>query len=75
LRSFLGGGDRSLGPGPLPLRPDQKLNNADAEQENVNKILANDDARYDAMSDEGREKYYVKPSAPTKFKKLSLGRD
>jgi hypothetical protein len=62
-----------LGRGRAPLRPDQQLNNAEAEQEKVNEVLAKEDARYDAMTDEEREKYYVKPSPITKIKKFFRG--
>jgi hypothetical protein len=75
MSPFMGGGRDGRSGGRTVLRPEQKLNNAEADQEKVNKILAKEDARYDAMTDEEREKYYVKPSAFTKFKKFFLGRD
>jgi hypothetical protein len=53
--------------------PEQQMNDAALEQEKVNQVLAEEDARYDAMTDEEREKYYVKPSAMTKFKKYFRG--
>jgi hypothetical protein len=53
----------------LPLRPDQQLNADEAEQDKIDHIVAREDARYDAMTDEQREKYYIKPSMLTRLKK------
>jgi len=49
------------------------MKNAALEQEKVNHILAKEDAHYDAMTEEEREKYYVKPGPFTKFKKFFRG--
>ena len=49
------------------------MNNAALEQEKLNKVLAKEDARYDAMTEEEREKYYVNPSLFTKIKKALRG--
>jgi hypothetical protein len=64
---------RVTGMSGAPLRPEQQMNVDELEQEQVNQILAKDDARYDAMTDEEREKYYVKPSRITRFKKFFRG--
>jgi hypothetical protein len=62
-----------LGRGALPLTPEQQMNSAALQQEKVNEVLAKQDARYDAMTDEEREKYYLKPSFMTKVKKALRG--
>jgi len=49
------------------------MNDAALEQEKVNSVLAKQDARYDAMSDDEREQYYLKPSLLTKLKKSLRG--
>jgi hypothetical protein len=43
------------------------------QQEKIDDVLAKQDARYDAMSDEEREKYYLKPSVTTRIKKALRG--
>jgi hypothetical protein len=55
------------------LRPEQQMNSAAAQQEKVDEIVTKQDARYDAMSDEEREKYYMKPSLMTRIKKSLRG--
>ena len=45
------------------------MNNATLEQEKVNEVVSKQDARYDAMTEEEREKYYMKPSLMTRIKK------
>ena len=55
--------------GRAPLRPEQVMNNATLEQEKVNEVVSKQDARYDAMTEEEREKYYMKPSLMTRIKK------
>jgi hypothetical protein len=62
-----------LGRGRAQLRPEQKLNNATVEQEKVDEIVAKQDARYDAMSDEERKRYYMKPNLITRIKKTLRG--
>jgi hypothetical protein len=57
----------------VPLRPDQITNNATLEQEKVNEIVSKQDARYDAMTDEQRERYYMKPSLRTRITKSLRG--
>jgi hypothetical protein len=49
------------------------MNSAAAQQEKVDEIVTKQDARYDAMSDEEREKYYMKPSLMTRIKKSLRG--
>jgi hypothetical protein len=56
-----------------PPRPDQVKNSAVLEQEKVNEIVSKQDARYDAMTEEEREKYYLRPSLTTKIKKSLRG--
>ena len=57
----------------VPPTPEQAMKNAALEQEKVNLVLAKEDAHYDAMTEEEREKYYVKPGPFTKFKKFFRG--
>lgn len=54
-------------------RPEQQIKSAALEQEKVNEVLAEQDARYDSMTEEEREKYYVKPSLKTRIKKSLRG--
>ena len=49
------------------------MNDAVVEQEKVNEVLVQEDARYDAMTDEQREKYYLNPGPLTKLKKFFRG--
>ena len=55
------------------LRPEQQMNSAALQQEKIDEVLAKQDARYDTMSDEEREKYYLKPSVKTRIKKALRG--
>ncbi len=54
-------------------RPEQRMKGAALEQEKVNEVLAKQDARYDSMSEEERERYYLKPSLTTRIKKACRG--
>jgi hypothetical protein len=54
-------------------RPEQQMNSAAFEQEKVNKILAEQDARYDAMTEAQRDEYYMKPKLLTRIKKSLRG--
>jgi len=45
------------------------MNNSALQQEKVDEIVSKQDSRYDAMSEDEREKYYMKPSLMTKIKK------
>jgi hypothetical protein len=67
---LFGGGGRG---GPRTLSPQQLKNNENSEQDVVDHVLAKQDARYDAMTDEERQKYYLKPSLMTKIKKALRG--
>ena len=49
------------------------MNSAALEQAEVNEVLAKQDARYDSMSAEERERYYLKPRRVTKIKKALRG--
>ena len=49
------------------------MKSAALEQEKVNEVLAKQDARYDSMSEEERERYYLKPSLTTRIKKACRG--
>ncbi len=59
--------------GPKVISPEQKLSNAALEQDKVADMVAKQDARYDAMSEEERDKYYVHPNLITKIKKALRG--
>jgi hypothetical protein len=59
--------------GPRTLSPAQLKNSEAVQQEKVDEVLAKQNARYDAMTDEEREKYYLKPSLATKIKKALRG--
>jgi len=56
-----------------PPRPDQQMYSAALQQEKVDEILAKQDSRYDAMTEEERENYYMKPSLKTRLKKSLRG--
>ncbi|HUZ40430.1 MAG TPA: hypothetical protein VMU68_03440 [Acidimicrobiales bacterium] len=49
------------------------MNDSILEREKISKILEKQDARYDSMSEEEREKYYLKPNLMTKIKKAIRG--
>ena len=55
------------------LRPEQRMNNATLQQEKVDEIVSKQDARYDAMTEEEREKYYLQPNLTTRIKKALRG--
>jgi hypothetical protein len=54
-------------------RPDQIVNTTEAESMKVDEVTSNADARYDAMTDEERQAYYVSPSRGTRMKKFLRG--
>lgn len=54
-------------------RPEQQMNSAALQQEKVDEVLSKQDARYDAMSEEERENYYMKPNVMTRIKKALHG--
>jgi hypothetical protein len=56
-----------------PLRPEQQLASDALEQDKINDIVAKQDARYDAMTDSQRDKYYMKPSMRDRIKKSLRG--
>ncbi len=68
MRGFFVGRGRSV-----PLRPEQQKNKAALQEEKVDEVLSKQDARYDSMSAEEREKYYMKPSLMTRLKKSLRG--
>jgi hypothetical protein len=68
-----GGFGGGLSHAPKRLTPEQQMNSAALQQEKVDEVLAKQDARYDAMTDEQREQYYLKPSLFTKIKKAIRG--
>jgi len=49
------------------------MNSAALQQEKVNEVVSKQDSRYDAMTEEERVKYYMKPSLVTKIKKSLRG--
>ncbi len=54
-------------------RPGQQMNDTAVVHENVNKILSKQDARYDSMTEEERNQYYMKPNLITRIKKSLRG--
>jgi hypothetical protein len=63
-----------LGRGGKKVLTDAQIHNRDAlQQEKIDEVLSKQDARYDAMSPEERDKYYLKPSLLTKLKKAFRG--
>jgi len=59
--------------GPRTLTPEERINMETVEQDKVDHVLSKQDARYDAMTGEEREKYYLKPNLMTKIKKALRG--
>jgi hypothetical protein len=49
------------------------MKGAALEQEKVNEIVSKQDARYDAMTEEERDQYYMKPNLMTRIKKSLRG--
>jgi hypothetical protein len=71
MRIFgIGGAGRR---GPRTISPEQLKNNETLEQEKVDQVVGKQDARYDAMTEEERERYYMKPGLMTKIKKALRG--
>jgi hypothetical protein len=63
-----------MGRGGKKALTDAQIHNRDAlQQEKIDEVLSKQDARYDAMSPEERDKYYLKPSLLTKVKKALRG--
>jgi hypothetical protein len=68
------GGFGGLGRGGKKALSVEQVHNRDAlQQEKVDEVLSKQDARYDAMTPEERENYYLKPSLLTKLKKALRG--
>jgi hypothetical protein len=61
------------GRGPRTLTPEQRMNMETVEQDKVDHVVGKQDARYDAMTDQERERYYMKPNLMTKIKKALRG--
>jgi hypothetical protein len=59
--------------GPKIPTPEERMNSAALDQDKLDKVLSKEDARYDAMTEEERDKYYVNPSLFTKIKKSLRG--
>jgi hypothetical protein len=59
--------------GPLQKSPEQRYNHSALEQEKVNEVVGKEDARYDAMTPDQRDEYYMKPSFKTRLKKALHG--
>jgi hypothetical protein len=55
------------------MTPAQMKNSQELQEEKVDKIVSKQDARYDAMTEEEREQYYMKPSITTRIKKALRG--
>jgi hypothetical protein len=49
------------------------LNAGALQQEKVDEVLAKQDQRYDSMTPDEREKYYMKPGLMTRIKKTLRG--
>ncbi|HEY5092034.1 MAG TPA: hypothetical protein VII60_02130 [Acidimicrobiales bacterium] len=63
-----------LGRGGKKALSEEQIHNRDnLQQEKVDEVLSKQDARYDAMTPEEREEYYLKPSLLTKLKKAFRG--
>jgi hypothetical protein len=58
---------------PKTLSQEQLINNETVQQEKVNQVVAKQDARYNSMTEEERERYYMHPSLMTKIKKALRG--
>jgi hypothetical protein len=68
------GGFGFVGRGGKKALSEEQIRNRDAlQQEKVDEVLSKQDARYDAMTPEERETYYLKPSLLTKLKKAFRG--
>ena len=59
--------------GPRTISPERLKNNQALQQDKVSEVLSKQDARYDAMTEEERDKYYVHPNLFTKIKKAFRG--
>jgi hypothetical protein len=49
------------------------MDSAALQQETVDEIVSKQDSRYDSMTEEEREKYYMKPNLLTRIKKSLRG--
>jgi hypothetical protein len=69
-----GFGFGGLGRGGRKALSEAQIHNREAlQEEKVDEVLSKQDARYDAMTEEEREKYYMKPSLKTKILKALRG--
>ncbi len=59
--------------GPRTLSQEQLINNETVVQDKVDQVVAKQDARYNSMTEEEREEYYMHPSLMTKIKKALRG--
>jgi hypothetical protein len=66
---FLSGVLRPARPGPAAVRNSEAL-----EEMATDEALSEEDSRYDAMSDDQRDAYYVNPSLWTRISKRFRGR-
>ncbi len=57
-----------------PLRPDQVRDVEASEEVTIDAINAEEDSRYDRMSDSERDAYYVHPNLRTRIAKFIRGR-
>jgi hypothetical protein len=62
------------GRGRLTPRADQIQNKQGVEEIKLEHVEDDEDARYDAMTEEQREAYYVNPGLWTKLRKKARGR-
>jgi hypothetical protein len=70
---FIGLGGLRQNSGPKVPTPEQVKSSAALEQDKVDNLVAKQDSRYDAMTEEERDKYYVHPNLITKIKKALRG--
>ena len=68
------GGFGGFGRGGRKVLTEEQIHSRDdLQQEKVDEVLSKQDARYDAMTEEEREQYYMKPSLKTKILKALRG--
>jgi hypothetical protein len=59
--------------GKRALTVEQQYNRDALQQEKVDEVVSKQDARYDAMTPEERDAYYLKPGLMTRLKKALRG--
>jgi hypothetical protein len=59
--------------GPKILSQEQLINNETVQQDKVDEVVSKQDAGYNSMTEEERDKYYMHPNLMTKIKKALRG--